>query len=55
MVKALDEGIELRPATEADAKNTLEEMNRILTSNGKERVAKLSIFLYLIYLNFNCF
>ncbi len=41
MVKALDEGIELRPATEADAKNTLEEMNRILTSNGKERVPKL--------------
>ncbi len=41
MVKALDEGIELRPATEADAKNTLEEMNRLLTSNGKERVAKL--------------
>ncbi len=41
MVKALDEGIELRPATEADAQHTLNEMNRLLTSNGKESVPKL--------------
>jgi len=41
MVKALDEGIELRPAKTSDAKGMLEEVNRLLTSNGKERVAKL--------------
>ena len=41
MVKTLNEGIELRPATETDAKNTLNEMNTLLTSNGKERVPKL--------------
>ncbi len=41
MVKALDEGIELRPAKESDADTTVAEMNTLLTSNGKERVAKL--------------
>ena len=41
MVKALDEGIELRPATEEDARATINEMNTLLTSNGKERVADL--------------
>jgi len=41
MVKALDEGIELRPAKASDAKVMLEEVNRLLTSNGKERVSKL--------------
>ncbi len=41
MVKALDEGIKLRPATEADAKQCLDELNSILTSNGKERVPAL--------------
>ncbi len=41
MVKTLNEGIELRPATETDAKNTLNEMNTLLTSNGKERIPKL--------------
>ncbi len=41
MVKTLNEGIELRQATETDAKNTLNEMNTLLTSNGKERVPKL--------------
>ncbi len=41
MVKALDEGIELRPAKESDADATIKEMNTLLTSNGKERVADL--------------
>ena len=41
MVKALDEGVELRPATEEDAQATINEMNTLLTSNGKERVADL--------------
>ena len=41
MIKALDEGIELRKATEADAEHALNEMNRLLTSNGKESVPKL--------------
>jgi len=41
MVKALDEGVELRPAKESDAQGTVNEMNTLLTSNGKERVAKL--------------
>ncbi len=41
MVKALDEGIELRPAKISDANTMLEEVNRLLTSNGKEKVAKL--------------
>jgi len=41
MIKALEEGIDLRLATEADAQNTINEMNTLLTSNGKERVADL--------------
>jgi len=41
MIKALDEGVELRPATEADAEATINEMNTLLTSNGKESVPKL--------------
>jgi len=41
MIKALDEGVELRPATEADAQTTINEMNTLLTSNGKERVPAL--------------
>ncbi len=41
MIKALDSGIELKEATEDDAKRFIEEFNRIKTSNGKERVAKL--------------
>jgi succinate dehydrogenase / fumarate reductase flavoprotein subunit len=38
MVKKLDEGIELRRATVADADTMLAELNKIKTSNGKERV-----------------
>ncbi len=41
MIKALDEGIELRPAKESDAKACINEMNTLLTSNGKERVPAL--------------
>ena len=41
MIKAIDEGIELRPATEADADDCVNEMKTILTSNGKERVSNL--------------
>jgi len=41
MVKALDEGVELRPASVEDAENMLEEMNRLKTSNGMESVPKL--------------
>ncbi len=41
MVKALEEGIELRPATAADAETMLAEMNKIKTSNGSESVPKL--------------
>jgi len=41
MIKALDEGVEFRPATEADAQTTINEMNTLLTSNGKERVPAL--------------
>ncbi len=41
MIKALDEGVELRPAKESDADTTVTEMNTLLTSNGKERVADL--------------
>ena len=41
MVKALNEGIELRPAKVSDAQRTIDEMHTLLTSNGKERVAKL--------------
>jgi len=38
MVKAIDEGIELRPAKPSDAEACINEMNTLLTSNGKERV-----------------
>jgi len=41
MIKALDEGIELRPAKESDADACINEMNTLLTSNGKERVPAL--------------
>jgi succinate dehydrogenase / fumarate reductase flavoprotein subunit len=41
MVKKLDEGIELRKATVADADTMLAEMNQLKTSNGKERVPAL--------------
>ncbi len=41
MIKAIDDGIELRPATEADADDCVNEMKTILTSNGKERVPNL--------------
>lgn len=41
MVKQLDEGIELKKATQADADTMLAEIKKIKTSNGKERVAKL--------------
>jgi len=41
MLKALNEGIELTPATTADAENMLAEMNRLRTSNGDERVPAL--------------
>ncbi len=41
MVKALDEGVELRPAKASDADATINEMTTLRTSNGKERVAKL--------------
>ena len=41
MIKAIDEGIELRPATQADADACVNEMKTLLTSNGKERVPNL--------------
>ena len=41
MVKKLDEGIELRPAKESDADGMLAEMEKLKTSNGKERVPAL--------------
>ena len=41
MVKALNDGIELRPAKESDADATINEMNTLLTSNGKERIPKI--------------
>jgi succinate dehydrogenase / fumarate reductase flavoprotein subunit len=41
MVKALNEGVELRRATKADAKPFIDELTRVKTSNGKESVAKL--------------
>ncbi len=45
MVKALDEGVELRPATVEDAQPMLDELNRVKRGNGKERVADLRIEL----------
>jgi succinate dehydrogenase / fumarate reductase flavoprotein subunit len=41
MVKALNEGVELRKASVADADTMLTEMNKLKTSNGKERVPAL--------------
>jgi len=41
MVKELDEGIELRPASVEDANTMLDEMHRLKTSNGMESVPKL--------------
>jgi succinate dehydrogenase / fumarate reductase flavoprotein subunit len=41
MVKKLDEGIELRKATVADADTMLAEMEKLKRSNGKERVPAL--------------
>jgi len=41
MIKALDEGVDLRPAKFSDADAMLTEMNTLLTSNGKERVPAL--------------
>jgi len=41
MVKKLDEGIKLRPATVADADTMLTELNRLKTSNGNESVPNL--------------
>ena len=41
MIKALDEGVELRPAKVSDADACIEEMTTLLTSNGKERVPAL--------------
>ncbi|WP_294965292.1 succinate dehydrogenase flavoprotein subunit [Sulfurimonas sp.] len=40
MVKEID-GIELRTATQADAKTALDEINFLLTNNGEENIAKL--------------
>ena len=41
MVKKLNEGIELRPAKDSDANRMLAEVNKLKTSNGKERVPAL--------------
>ncbi len=41
MIKALDEGIELRPASVSDAQRFINEMETIKTSNGDETVPKL--------------
>ena len=41
MIKALEEGVVLRPATASDADVMLAEMNKIKTSNGNESVPKL--------------
>jgi succinate dehydrogenase / fumarate reductase flavoprotein subunit len=41
MIKALDDGIELRPALVSDANNMLAEMKKLRTSNGDERVPAL--------------
>jgi succinate dehydrogenase / fumarate reductase flavoprotein subunit len=41
MIKALDAGIELRPATQADADTMLAEMNKLKTSNGTETIPNL--------------
>ncbi|HFQ61446.1 MAG TPA: FAD-binding protein [Epsilonproteobacteria bacterium] len=41
MVKALDEGIDLRPAAPSDAEPMISEMEKIKTSNGNETVPGL--------------
>ena len=41
MIKALDEGVELRPAKLSDADTCINEMKTLLTSNGAERVPTL--------------
>jgi succinate dehydrogenase / fumarate reductase flavoprotein subunit len=41
MIKALEEGVDLRPAKSSDADACINEMNTLLTSNGKERVPTL--------------
>jgi succinate dehydrogenase / fumarate reductase flavoprotein subunit len=41
MVKALNEGVKLRQASVSDADTMLAEMNKLKTSNGKERVPAL--------------
>jgi len=41
MVKTLDEGIELRPASVSDADRCINEMKKLITSNGAERVPAL--------------
>jgi len=45
MVKQLNEGIELRKASVADADTMLAELNKLKTSNGKERVPLLRTIL----------
>lgn len=45
MVKALNEGIELRPASVSDADAMLAEMEKLRTSNGMESVPKLRVEL----------
>jgi len=44
IVEVID-SIELRPATQEDAKTMLEELHRVKTSNGMERVPKLRLEL----------
>jgi succinate dehydrogenase / fumarate reductase flavoprotein subunit len=41
MIKALEDGVTLRPATSSDADVMLAEMNKLKTSNGSESVPKL--------------
>jgi succinate dehydrogenase / fumarate reductase flavoprotein subunit len=45
MIKALDDGIELRRVKKSDADRFIEELKRVKTSNGKESVPKLRIEL----------
>jgi len=45
MVKALNEGIELRPASVSEADAMLAEMEKLRTSNGMESVPKLRVEL----------
>ena len=45
MIKVLDEGIELRPASVSDADTMLEEMDRLKRSSGEERVPNLRTLL----------